>query len=49
MPGNPIFTVKANSQLTGSRTITASKSAFVIATLAEPIPIAKESNVYMTA
>lgn len=48
-PENPISTTKVNNQPTGSRTNTASKRAFIIAIFAEPIPIAKESNVYIIA
>ena len=49
MPEKPILSVKAKSQLTGKRTITASSKALIIATFAAPTPIAKESKVYITA
>ena len=39
----------ASSQLTGSLTMPASNSALNMAIFADPIPMAKESKVYMTA
>ena len=49
IPGNPSLRGNANSQLKGRRTMTASKRALIMAIWEEPIPMAKESNVYITA